>query len=283
MPQIGTIEFETQNNGTVELPVYETADFGPNVYDYLRVQTESGIGAIPITNVNDASYEFVRFQTNSHDVTAAHHCPVKKDSIYPIWEGFEDGDINEWTVVTEQTGTSEDPTIEVTEDVRFGSYSLDVYYPTQDETDSNSSEQHLYLPFESTTASGEYKLWARNNGTKSEDDFHIRWNGLDTTWAQWNLNRGQSVGNANIYINSTDIGIKLSGTEFYQFIIRNVDFVNETFDWEITDESLSTLASGTGEPFSESTCVCDEIEIHTTPFNDTASKFYIDNIEIEEP
>jgi hypothetical protein len=284
MAQIGTVEFETQNSSTVELPVYETGDFGPNVYDYLRVQTETDVGAIPITNVNDASYEFVRFQTNSHDVTAAHHCPVDKDSTYPVSDGFEDGDINEWTVVTEQTGTTDDPTIEVTTStVHSGSYSLDIYYPNQDNTDFSSSKQNLYRTFEETTTSGEYIFWARNNGTESQDDFRIRWSGLNEMWAEWNLNREQTVGNGNIYINSTDVGTGLSGSEFYQFIIRNVDFLNETFDWEITDESLSTVASGTGEPFNESACACDTIEIETTSFNDTASEFYIDDIEIVAP
>jgi hypothetical protein len=70
MAQIGTIQLQSQNDGVVDVPVFETGDSSSEVYEFLRIQTGSGIGFIPVTNTNDATYPFLRVQTQNNGVVA---------------------------------------------------------------------------------------------------------------------------------------------------------------------------------------------------------------------
>lgn len=70
MAQIGTIQLQSQNNGVVDVPIFETGDSSSEVYEFLRIQTGSGIGFIPVTNTNDATYSFLRVQTQNNGVVA---------------------------------------------------------------------------------------------------------------------------------------------------------------------------------------------------------------------
>lgn len=72
MAQIGTIGLETQNNGTVQVPVFDTADAGSDVHTMWRVQTASGTGFIPLVDPTDAAFPYLRVQSQNHGVVAVH-------------------------------------------------------------------------------------------------------------------------------------------------------------------------------------------------------------------
>ena len=62
MAQIGTVKVETAG-GPVELPVYELGDSGSNRVEAFRVQTASGPGFVPLTDVSAADRPYLRVQT----------------------------------------------------------------------------------------------------------------------------------------------------------------------------------------------------------------------------
>lgn len=70
MAQIGTIRLETQNNGTVSIPIFEIGDSGSNTYEFLRVQTTSGPGFLPAVDPADASFPYIRVQSQNQGVVA---------------------------------------------------------------------------------------------------------------------------------------------------------------------------------------------------------------------
>lgn len=72
MAQIGTVKVQTAS-GPVELPVFETADAGSNVYDMVRVQTGTGVGFVPFVATGDAALPYLRVQTQNNGVLAAHN------------------------------------------------------------------------------------------------------------------------------------------------------------------------------------------------------------------
>lgn len=105
MAQIGTIEVQTQNNGIVQLPVFDTGDDGSEVYDMVRAQTASGTGFIPMVDPADAKFPYLRVQTENHNVLAAHNSPDF------IIDDFEDNDLSEYQSNTGNwTVTSAGPT-----------------------------------------------------------------------------------------------------------------------------------------------------------------------------
>jgi len=64
MAQIGTVKVETAG-GPVELPVYELGDSGSNRVEAFRVQTASGPGFVPLTDVSAADRPYLRVQTGN--------------------------------------------------------------------------------------------------------------------------------------------------------------------------------------------------------------------------
>jgi hypothetical protein len=66
MTQIGTIEVKTES-GIKEVPVFDTADVD---YDFVRVQTENGTGALNLVPKADAELEELRVNTSSQGVLA---------------------------------------------------------------------------------------------------------------------------------------------------------------------------------------------------------------------
>jgi hypothetical protein len=70
MAQIGTIRVDTQNNGTVSVPVFDTGDSGSSIYEFVRVQTGSGTGFIPVEDTSNATYPYLRVQSQSHGTVA---------------------------------------------------------------------------------------------------------------------------------------------------------------------------------------------------------------------
>lgn len=113
MAQIGTIKLQTQSNGVVTLPVFDTADAGSNVYDMVRVQTPSGVGFIPFVAPSDASRPYLRVQTQNQGVLAAHD----KASM-GVSTGFETP--GDWTVTSQNGNASIN-----TSNPRSGSYSFE--------------------------------------------------------------------------------------------------------------------------------------------------------------
>jgi len=70
MAQIGTIKLETQNSGVVDVPVFETGDSASGVYEFVRVETASGTGFIPVTDPADATYPYLRVQSQNNGIVA---------------------------------------------------------------------------------------------------------------------------------------------------------------------------------------------------------------------
>lgn len=94
MAQIGTIRLQTQNNGTVDVPVFDTGDSGSSVYEFVRVQTAGGTGFIPVVDPADASYPYLRVQSQNQGIVAVHNkasLEAATDTIYfldgaTVWE-----------------------------------------------------------------------------------------------------------------------------------------------------------------------------------------------------
>lgn len=95
MAQIGTVGVQTQNNGTVSVPVFDTADAGSDVYTMWRVQTASGIGFIPLVDPASASYNYLRVQTENQGVVAVHNEASLLQ--YSVVDSFADTDFSEWS------------------------------------------------------------------------------------------------------------------------------------------------------------------------------------------
>jgi hypothetical protein len=108
MAQIGTIRLKT-GSGDVDIPVYEAGDSGASVDEFLRVETERGRGFIPVCDLSDAAYSFLRVQSSSRGVLAAHDSP----RLTLLKEDFEDGSIKpDWDFYsTDSNGYDEDSTV----------------------------------------------------------------------------------------------------------------------------------------------------------------------------
>lgn len=78
MAQIGTIKVETQNNGTVDVPVFETGDSSSEIYEFVRVETASGTGFIPVTDTGNAAYPYLRVQSQNNGIVAITDTPGSK-------------------------------------------------------------------------------------------------------------------------------------------------------------------------------------------------------------
>ena len=70
MTQIGTVKLQTQNSGVVDVPVFETGDSASGVYEFVRVETASGTGFIPVTDPADATYPYLRVQSQNNGIVA---------------------------------------------------------------------------------------------------------------------------------------------------------------------------------------------------------------------
>jgi hypothetical protein len=89
MAQIGTIQVETQNSGTVDVPVFETGDSSSDIYEFVRVETASGTGFIPVTDTSNAAYPYLRVQSQNNGIVA-----ITDTKGSTIIEYFENGDIS---------------------------------------------------------------------------------------------------------------------------------------------------------------------------------------------
>jgi len=112
MAQIATIKVQTAS-GVKAIPVFQPGDINGNkVRDILHVSTPSGTGVIPLTDTGDATYGFLRVQTQNNGVLAFH------DNNGVLIDDFEDGNISEYSQNTGSfSATTGSP-------VKYGSYSL---------------------------------------------------------------------------------------------------------------------------------------------------------------
>ena len=96
MAQIGTIKLQTQNSGVVDVPVFDTGDSGSGIYEFVRVETTSGTGFIPTTDPADATYPFLRVQSQNQGVVAL----TDTENAIPDSgiDNFGDGNLSEYTV-----------------------------------------------------------------------------------------------------------------------------------------------------------------------------------------
>jgi len=70
MAQLGTIKLQTQNSGVVDVPVFAPGDSGSGIYEFVRVQTASGTGFIPVTDTSSAAYPYLRVQSQNNGIVA---------------------------------------------------------------------------------------------------------------------------------------------------------------------------------------------------------------------
>jgi hypothetical protein len=124
MGQIGTVKLQTENSGVVDVPVFNTGDSGANVYEFLRVQTDSGTGFVPLAAPNNATHDYLRVQSQNHGVVAVHDAAsLVSGSLTTTGtkDDFEDGDYTSspaWnntgdSIFTVQSGTQYDGTYAV--------------------------------------------------------------------------------------------------------------------------------------------------------------------------
>ena len=108
MAQIGTVKVETAG-GPVELPVYELGDSGSNRIEAFRVQTASGPGFVPLTDVSAADRPYLRVQTGNGVKafdTSASGIPDSGDLYAPYdWQ-----EASGTSTVNDQTGNGRDLT-----------------------------------------------------------------------------------------------------------------------------------------------------------------------------
>lgn len=119
MGQIGTIRVDTQSNGTVSVPIFDTGDSGSDVYEFLRVQTAGGTGFIPLVDPVDASFDYLRVQSQNQGVVAVHN----DSALIQVIDDFEDGDMNEYT---EDVGNNGDTFSVETGRVFNGTFALEM-------------------------------------------------------------------------------------------------------------------------------------------------------------
>jgi hypothetical protein len=124
MGQIGTLKLQTGNSGIVEVPVFNIGDSGANVYEFLRVQTDSGTGFVPLAAPNSATHDYLRVKSQNHGVVAVHDAAsLVSGSLTTTGtrDDFEDGDYTSspaWnntggSIFTVQSGTQYDGTYAV--------------------------------------------------------------------------------------------------------------------------------------------------------------------------
>lgn len=104
MAQIGTVRLETQNSGAVDVPVFEPGDSASGIYEFVRVETASGPGFIPVTDPADATYPYLRVQSQNNGIVAVTDTPGSDipDSAIARYDaqslsGFSEGDtVSTW-------------------------------------------------------------------------------------------------------------------------------------------------------------------------------------------
>jgi len=105
MAQIGTIKLQTQNSGVVDVPVFDTGDSGSGIYEFVRVETESGTGFIPVTDPADATYPFLRVQSQNQGVVAVTDtASAIPDSVVHRYDFEDDSDT---TTLTDTVGSAD--------------------------------------------------------------------------------------------------------------------------------------------------------------------------------
>ncbi|WP_414838161.1 hypothetical protein ACK3SF_02055 [Candidatus Nanosalina sp. VS9-1] len=80
MAQIGSIKVET-SSGIVSVPVFDLDDASSQENDFLRVNTGSGVGFIPLADRSSAAFPYIRIQT-ANGVLAADDSIVEELSYY---------------------------------------------------------------------------------------------------------------------------------------------------------------------------------------------------------
>lgn len=215
MAQIGTIKLETQNSGVVDVPVFETGDSASGIYEFVRAETASGTGFIPVTDPADATYPYLRVQSQNNGIvavtdTAGSEIPdsgvsrwtfddadTDSGSALDVWNN-NDGAINGAT--TGVTGANQTYTTNE-------GYSFD---GTDDYVDVASVESQFQNP--GVTVS----LWVNGSGL-AFDVYNGRWYiGIDRSISTWNLSvfDGSTNNTADSGISTTSSWIHLTGVQY---------------------------------------------------------------------
>jgi len=91
MAQIGTVRLETQNSGVVDVPVFEPGDSASGIYEFVRVETASGPGFIPVTDPVDATYPYLRVQSQNNGIVAVTDTPGSDIPDSEVLDDWADG------------------------------------------------------------------------------------------------------------------------------------------------------------------------------------------------
>jgi len=189
MAQIGTIKLQTQNSGVVDVPVFDTGDSGSGIYEFVRVETESGTGFIPVTDPADATYPFLRVQSQNQGVVAVTDtASAIPDSGVARWT-FDDADTESGTaldswgsndgtlnggVTTGVTGANQ--TYNTAEAYSFDGVDDYVSQPAQ-VADGSALSVSIWAKFDSLPSSGERSFFSARTTTGNTPLFY---SGLDT-------------------------------------------------------------------------------------------------------
>jgi len=269
MGQIGTYRIETASGGVVDVPVFELADVE---YDFLRVELSSGTGAICLRDPQYADLEYLRVETASQGTLAV-------SSTARFFDGIEDGDLKEWTFP--KNGDQFSPTGSTTYE---GDFALEMYYPIQSNVGSGNTDIEGYVDFAPRQTSGPCSFYATSNSAP-EDDVWVYWEDANgNRLCKWNLHAEVS---GNIELDhkggTYDTGYELpTNGSFLYFVIENIDYANNEFDWRLESSSGSVYDSGSGFSFLSDISIDDvaQYRIETPKYNDQSATYFFDNIEV---
>lgn len=154
MTQIGTIKLQTETNGVVELPVFDTGSSGADTLECLRVQTGTGVGYVPLTDVSKSLYPYLRVQTGSG---------VKAVNKYEAGE-IDEGDKEVWDVYANMEGSF---------DYEFASVSFS----------TNSDNIQHRLDYDSVVSDGTNASGRLNTATAGTVDL----SNTETIYIEWEM------------------------------------------------------------------------------------------------
>lgn len=240
MGQIGTVRLQTANNGVVDVPVYALGDSGSSVYEYMRVETPSGIGFVPLVSPSDAAHPYVRVQSQS-GIVAVHSYP-SLSILSPTTEtdGFEDGNYT--------SGPSWNNTGASIFDVQSGTTFNGSYAVRMDQ--SGSSDGTLNIPTSRSLNDGEVlSAWTKISQNANDTMFGVTPDAVADHYSSSPRGGWLTVNNGNNYRMSTasviDGGPGVSNDGSWYGVELEVHTSSDEFTLRVYDTNGNLLGSAT--------------------------------------
>jgi hypothetical protein len=238
--QIGTIRLETQNSATVDIPVFEIGDSGSDVYEFVRVETASGTGFIPVRDPADASYPYLRVQSESHGVVAVHNDVLTETLV----DSFEDGNISEYNTTTDKGDAT---VIQDSSEAIDGDYYLEIFsnFGSSMSVDSNEGDGLPYYP-----EAGDI-IKHNVHPTSTSDEYYFRFG------AQGYRDNGETYFVGNLFSSDWQIGYVDSSNNrstlasYSNFNFDSTDWHTSEIEWKTNGDIISRVYDPSGNEMLE--------------------------------